>query len=214
MCTGMEIAALAMSGIGTVMQMQSADDAAAEQKRIINQAAEEEARLNDKKAQTIEGFAKETYDPKTRDQRYEQAATKQETSLVDSLLKANAGNNGGEIKTAAEGDLSSDYTRAKGAATAAATEDILKRARLMARAGAGGQMFNDEALKGGQLSSDVAGINSSINRTNRDAQTQLGGVRNDGSLVGGLLTGLGPAVGKYGAAKQGEWDAYMKAVGG
>jgi len=198
MCTGAEIAGLALSGIGTAVQMSSADDAAEKQQNIINQAAEATAKKDKQKAALIQNFAADTYNPADRAQGYENAATKQEGSLVDALLKANAGNNGGEVATATSGAVSSDYDRAKGAATAAATEDILKRARLMARNDASGLLYQDEALKGGELSSDVAGINSSINNINRDASVSLNGVKDKGSLVAGLLTGLAPAAGKAG----------------
>lgn len=195
MCTGVEIAGLAMAAGGQLMQMNSANDAAEKQQRIINQAAEETSRLNTKKANTIQDFASNTYDPNTRNTNYENAATKNESSLVDALLSANDGK-ASEVAQGAEGKLSDDYTRAKAGATASATDDILKRARLMARNNAGSLMYGQEALKGGQLSSDIGLINGSIDRTNNSARTQLGGVDNNGSLAGGLLMGLSPMVGK------------------
>ncbi len=180
----------ALSGVGMIMQQQAADDAAERQQSIINQAAEEEARLNKQKADTIQNFAQKTYDPAARDQRYEDAATKQEQSLVDSLMKANASSEGGDVSSSAQGALSSDYERARGAATAAATDDIMKRARLMARQGANGLMYNDEALKSGQLAGDLAGIGYASNRNSRYADQQLKGVRDQGSFAGGLLSGF------------------------
>jgi len=197
MCTGMEGALLsaALSGVGMLMQNSAADDAANKQQNIINQAAEETSRLNTKKADTINKFAADTFDPATRDQRYEQAATKNETSLSDALLSANGGKEG-EVNQGAEGNLSNDYVRGKAAATASATDDILKRARLMARNNAGGLMYGDESLKGGQLASDVGLINGSMRRTDNDARTQLSGADKGGSLAGGLLMGLSPMVGK------------------
>lgn len=216
MCTGVEpwMVSAALSGVGMVMQQQSSDDAAEQQQRILNQSAEEEARLSKQKSDTIENFAEKTYSPQQRDQRYEDAATKQETSLIDSLLKANSANNGGEVSNATQGALSSDYARSRGAATAAATSDILKRARLMARAGAGSLMYNDEALKGGELSSDIAGIDSKIRRTDRYLDQQLKGVRNQGSFAGGLLAGFAPvAAGRLSQAKS-EWESGMNAMFG
>ena len=196
----------ALSGVGMIMQQNAADEAASRQQRIINRAEEEAARLNKQKADTIETFARDTFDPAKRSQRYEEAATKEEKSLVDTLMQANAAGNGGEVSKATEGALSADYERARGASTAAAAEDIAKRARLMARQGAGSLMFNDEMLKGGQLASDVAGINYAGNRNARAARTQLGAVRNDGSLAGGLLMGMAPAAGaimdNYGSLMQ------------
>lgn len=191
MCTGAEIAGLALAAGGTVMQQMSAGDAADQQRKIINQAAEETAKKDVQKQNLITNHTTDVYGADNRDKRYEDAATKQEGSLTDALLSANGGNTG-EVTQEAQGSLSNDYTRNKAAATAAASDDILKRIRLMARSNASGLMYNDEQLKGGQLSSDVAGINSDITRTNNAANTALGGVKNNGSLAGGLLTGLAP----------------------
>ena len=211
------IASSAMAAGGTVMQMSSADEAAAKQQNIINQTAAENANLNTQKANLVQDFTAKTYDATARDTNYENAADNRETSLVDALLSANDGKEG-ESKNAAEGNLSDDYTRAKATSTAASTEDILKRARLMARSSAGGLMYGNEALQGGQLSSEVAGINSSVNRNNNYANTALSGVRNTGSLAGGLLTGLAPVAGMglskgLGDAKS-SWESSMKTMSG
>lgn len=208
--TAMGISA-AISAGGTYLNYEANQDAADRQQKIINNAAEEAARKNNQKANIVENFAEDIYNPATRDEAYEQAATKNESSLVDALLRANGGSEGAIRKTA-DGNLSSDYTRAKAASTALATEDILKRAKLMGRQNAGGNMFNDELLKRGQLNSDIAGINSSINRTNNAASAALSGVRNNGSLAGGLLAGLGSAgVGMLGN-KYAEWESGMNAM--
>jgi hypothetical protein len=193
MCTGVEIAGLVMAAAGTKMQMDAQADAADKQQSIINNAQAETSRLNEKKADTIQNFASKTFDPTARDGKYEAAATKNESSLVDSLLSANNGK-ASEVAQGAEGKLSDDYTRAKAGATASATDDILTRARLMARNNAAGLMYGQEQLDSGQLSSDIGLINGSMQRTNNDARTQLSGVNNNGSLAGGLLTGLSGAV--------------------
>lgn len=196
----------ALSGVGMLMQQNAADDAAKKQQDIINRAAEEEAKINKQKADTVQNFAADTFDPAKRDQRYEDAATKQETSLVDALIKA-GGDGKDNVAQAAEGNLSSDYARARATQTANAAEDIRKRAKLMARSAAGSLMYNDESLKGGQLASDLAGLGYDANRVKRSANTQLGGIQNDGSLAGGLLAGLGPTIGKYINGKEAEWNS-------
>ena len=207
-CSGMEGALLsaALSGVGMMMQQSAADDAAKNQQDIINRAAEEEAKINKQKANTIETFAADTFDPTKRDQRYEDAATKQEASLVDALVKASDSGKG-DVAQAAEGNLSSDYARAKATQTANAAEDIRKRANLMARNAASSLMYNDESLKGGQLTSDLAGLGYDANRVRRSANTQLGRAQNNGSLVGGLMAGFAPAAGKYIDSKAAEWDS-------
>lgn len=180
---------------GTYLQQQSANDAAEKQQKIINQGAEENLRLQAKKADTVTDFAKDTFDPTTRDQSYEAAATKNESTLKDALLSAQGGE--GEVYQGTEGNLSGDYARSKAAATAGATNDIMKRAKLLARSNAGSLMYNDEALKGGTLASDLMGINASSTRNNNATQAGVGSVRNNGSLLGGLLVAGAPALGNY-----------------
>lgn len=185
MCTGAEIAGLAIAIGGTYMSQQSAEEAANKQQSIINQAADENSRLQTKKSDTITNFADTNYDPTTRDKNYEAAATKNEDSLKDALLSASGGE--GQIYTGTEGNLSSDYSRAKAKSTADATQDILNRTKLLARSNAGSLLFNDESLKGANLASDVMGINSAADRNNNSARVGAGSVRNNGSTLGGLL---------------------------
>jgi hypothetical protein len=198
MCTGFESTLLsaAISGAGMLMQQNAADDAAEKQQSIINNAQAETDKLNTQKANTINKFAADTFNPVTRDQRYEQAATKGESSLADALLSANGGKDG-EVNQGAEGNLSNDYVRGKATATANATDDIIKRAKLMARNNAGSEMYNDESLKGGQLASDVLGMNAAGQRVNSATKAQLSGVQDNGSLASGLLMAAGGSAGKF-----------------
>lgn len=180
---------------GTYLQQQAADDAVERQQKIINQAADENSRLQAKKADTITNFAKDTFDPTTRDQSYEAAATKNENVLKDALLSAQGGE--GQVYQGTDGNLSSDYTRGKASATAKATQDIMDRSRLLARSNAAGLMYNDEALKGGKLSSDIMGIDAEAERNNNAARAGVSSVRNKGSVLGGLLVAGAPAIGNY-----------------
>lgn len=196
---GTETAALiglAISAAGTAYSASESADAAAKKQSIINAAAEEDARLNEKKANTIEDFTADTFDPAKRAERQEKAIIKQEESLVDTLKRA-AGGKTAEVEQAAQGNLSSDYVRAKGEATSAAATDILQRARLAARNAGSSLLFNDESLRGGQLSSDIAGINSTSRRNGRYTNNAVTAAADKGSLVGGLLQGAGSAIGSY-----------------
>jgi hypothetical protein len=199
MCTGGEILAVGSALAGTYMQQQAASDTAKQQQKIINAGAEENSRLQAKKADTITGFAEDTFDPTTREQRYEDAATKNESSLKDALLSASGGE--GKIYTGTEGNLSSDYGRAKAEATSKAGQDILNRAKLLSRSNATGLMYNDESLKGGTLASDLLGINAAGARNNSATNAGVGSVRNNGSVLGGILvggsSGIGNAYDKY-----------------
>jgi hypothetical protein len=66
----------------------------------------------------------------------------------------------------------------------------------MARNNAGSLMYGNESLKGGQLASDVMGINSQGTRNANATKTALNNVDNSGSLVGGLLMGAAPMIGR------------------
>lgn len=180
---------------GTYLQQQAADDAAQQQQKIINQAAEENSRLQTKKADTITNFAKDTFDPTTRDQSYEAAATKNESALKDALLSAQGGE--GQVYQGTDGNLSGDYERAKAESTAKAGQDIMNRAKLLARSNAAGLMYNDEATKGSILASDLMGINAESERNNNATRAGAGSVRNKGSILGGLLVAGAPAIGNY-----------------
>lgn len=184
------VAAAVASAAGTAMQASEASSAAKRQQSIANAAAEEDARITQQKQIATNDFAQNTFDPVKRKDNFEQAAQDSETSLIDSLLKAQGGNTA-EVKTAAEGNLSADYTRAAGEATARANEDILKRARLMARTNAPGLLATEEMLKGGQLASDIAGLDSKSNLNNKYARLAIDRNQSKGSLAGGLLQGLG-----------------------
>lgn len=186
MCTGAEIAGLVIAGGGAYMQQQQAEDTANQQQKIINQAQDEQSRLNTKKADTITNFATETFNPTTRDQNYEKSATKNESLLKDALLSANGGEDG-KVYAGTEGNVSNDYLRGKAKATADATQDILNRTKLLSRSNAVGNMYNDESLKGSQLASDILGINAAGRRTANAAKAGLSNVKNNGSVLGGLL---------------------------
>jgi|SRR5215217_1647590 len=197
MCTGVEIAVIGAALGGTALQMKSADDAADNQKKIIRNAALETESKNKQKEALVQNFAADTFDPAARDQRYETAATEREGSLVDALTAANGGKEG-EINATSEGNISDEYTRRKAESTSLATKDILNRARLMARNSAGGLLYNQEQLDTGQLRSDVAGINSSIQRANGATNLALQNAQDRGSLVGGLLQAGAPGIGMLG----------------
>lgn len=196
MCTGFELAALAASAAGTAISVDSANNAADRQQSIINSAADESSRLNEKKAGLVESYTKDIYDPTKRADKQEQAITRQESSLVDALEKAG----GGSIADT-QGRVSEDYLRAKASSTAAGADDILRRARIAARNSGASLLFNDEATTGANLSSDIAGINSQDSRQRGYASNAVSAARDRGSLVGGLLQAGGAAAGSY-AARQ------------
>lgn len=190
------IAAAVAAAAGSAVSASESSDAAARQQRIIEQAAEEDARLNNKKEIATNQYAQENFTPETRRQNLENAATQNETSLIDSLLKAQGGSTA-EVKSGAEGNLSQDYTKAAGAATAAAGDDIIKRARLMARTNAPSLLYQQDAQKGADLASEIAGLNSQSGLNAKYTNNALNRAQNKGSLAGGLLQGVGAAAAGY-----------------
>lgn len=187
------IASAAIAAAGTGLSVSSANEAADNQQRLLNQAAEDQAVLDKKKQQTTQRFAKNNFTPEVRKQALEEVAKTSETSLVDALMRANKG----DSDTNAQGNLSSDYVRSSAASAAASKADILKRARLMSRVNAPGLLANRESLAGGQYSSDVAGLDTQSGRNQRYSNMLYNNAADRGSLAGGLLTGLGGAGASY-----------------
>lgn len=189
MCTGAEIAiaSAVMSGGGMIMQNDAANKAADEKQNIANAAEEENQRLGAASERTVNDFAQKTFDPTKRDQNYEQAAGERETSLAQALSSA-----GGE-SAGASGAVSSEYLSGRDASAAASSAEAAKRAKLLARTGASGLLGNREAMMGGQLSSDLAGIDIKSARNSRYATNAIKNVGPGTSLAGGLLSGLGAA---------------------
>ena len=187
MCEATTLALIAAAG--SYMQYDSAQDAHKERKSILDAASAENSQLSGEQAKLITGSAAETFNLDNRAKSYEEGAKIEETGLAKALLDAN---NGGEGQlAAASGNVSSDYDRAKASATANAASDIAKRAKLLSRATAGGLQSNREAIRTGDLATDVGGFSSKMNRNNRYAQNAVGGVFDGGSLAGGLLQGFG-----------------------
>lgn len=195
MCTGMEAALIgaAVSAAGTGMNFLSQQDAENKQKRLVAQAEEEQNRLSAQKANLTQNYATENFSPETRRQNLETAAKTNESSLVDSLLKAQGGKTA-EVKTAAEGALSDDYTRSAAKATADSADNVLKRARLMARTNAPGLLYNQDALRGGELSSELTGLDSKGRLIDRALSVDMARAQDRGSLAGGLLQGIGGGI--------------------
>ncbi len=191
--TIMLLSAAASAG-GTMMQADAADDAANERQNILRAGEEENQRINKAGEDTVNQFAEKTFDPQDRNQRYEDVANQREKTLAEALTEASAGSG-----NAATGNVSTDYLGGQKTATADSAADAAKRARLLARTGAGGLMYGQESMMGGQLASDLTGLSQKSRRNANYTQNAAGAVRDNGSLAGGLLSGLGAAGMSYGA---------------
>jgi hypothetical protein len=192
----------ALSGVGMYMQQQNQDAVARKEQRILNQGAEEDARLSKAKSQDIANFANDNFEIGNRDQNYENVATKNETSLVDALNKANDTSGNSQASTA-QGKVSSDYLKSKTDANARSSADILKRAHLMSRANANGLLYGQDAMAGNQLNANTAGYEGASSRNRGYTNTKLGAIDRSGSLIGGLMQGFAPVAGglSLGSAK-------------
>ena len=182
----------ALSGLGMILQQASADSAARKQQAIINQGAEEDRKLSEKKSDIVQNFAKDNYTPQTRIDNYEQGAANNESSLVSALKAANDANGTGEVKSDVAGNLSADYLHGLGKATVDGTNDIMKRTKLMARGNAYGNLGLRDTTAGANMSADVAGVTGAADRNKGYTRTALNANQNQGSLVGGLLQGIAP----------------------
>jgi signal transduction histidine kinase len=181
----------ALSGAGMLMNNRAAQDAENRQRRILRNAEEATRKKNQQKNELLQNFTDDTYNPERRLQSYEDAATQTENKLTDAVKSEDTGSNGVPIN--AQGRLSDDYMRGNAEAGVRSMDDILERARLMARAGAGSNMFMGEGMRTNELNSQVGILDSAGRRIANDAATRANGVRNNGSLVGGLLMGAAPA---------------------
>lgn len=195
---------LASSAGGAYLQHNAASEADNKRQMIARQAEEENQRINKAGEQTVNDFAEKTFGAENRDTRYEEAAQGREQSLAEALSSAKV------TPTEASGNVSSDYLQARQASSMGADAEAAKRAKLLARTGAGALMYGQEGMMGGQLSSDLAGLSDKTRRNSRYAQNAMGAVGSGDSLAGGLLAGLGGAGLSAAASKPGAYGGIFK----
>ena len=188
----------ALSGVGTIMGNSSARDAEQRQQRILADADITARKKVQDKNNMIQKFTADTYNPLNRQQNYETAAKTANTGFLDTIKQANNGSYG-EVPTSAQGKLSEDYVKANATQSANAANDIMDRARLAARSGAGSGMFMGEDMKTNDLNSNIGIADSAINNIQKTGANAANSVRDRGSLLGGLLAGGGSALGNAAA---------------
>lgn len=192
----MTLAALA-SVAGTGISMMGAQEARDKQQRALMQGLEEDAAIQDRANDRTSEFVQDTFDPTTRAANYEAEAAKTEKSFGE-LLAKQATEGQGEINDSTAGALSDTYTREKAKSTAAAADRTRNLSRLLARGGATGGLFDNEAMKGADYSSDMMGfgVDSRMNKGLTDARFGAAGNAGGGmALLGGLLSGGAGAMG-------------------
>jgi hypothetical protein len=203
MCTGAEIAMLAMAAAGTATSVYTADQEADNRRRAAAQGAEAEAKIQDKANDATQEFVTETFDPTTRAANYESEAGTREKALGD-LLAAQSDQGMGDVNAATTGALSDTYTRAKAGATASSAQKARNQAKLLSRAGATGGLFGREAITGADYASDMLGfgVDSRLNQSLTGARYGNAGNQNL-QMLSGLLAGAGQAYGSYSQPKAG-----------
>lgn len=200
---------LAVSAAGTGASMMAAQEQAAAQKRAMRQGMEEERRIQNKANDRTQEYVKDTFDPTNRAANYEQQAAKQEQSFGE-LLAKQAIDGQGAINDATAGAVSDTYTRAKAQAEAGAAERARTLSRLMARSGATGGLYGQEAMTGADYASDMMGygVDSRLNSNRTNARYGAAGSKGQGlALLGGLMSG---AAGSMGTGKR---DAFGGTAG-
>lgn len=192
--------AIGASAGGTALQM----NAAAKQDRARKQAAlqglEDQAAIQDKANARTDQYVQDTYDPTKRMANYEAEANKTEKSLGE-LLAAQAASGQGAITDSTTGAVSDAYTQQKARSTADAADRSRTLSRLLARGGAGANLFGSESLKGADYSSDMMGYGVDSRLANNRARVRADAANSAGSgmaLLGGLLSTAGTAVGGMG----------------
>ena len=184
----------ALSGVGTIMSQSSARDAEQKQQRILADADITARKRVQDKNNMIQKFTADTYNPVNRQQSYEAGAKTANAGFLDTIKQANNGSYG-EIPTSAQGKLSEDYVKANATQSANAANDIMERARLASRSGAVNSMFMGEDMQQNELDSNIGIADSAINNIEKNGANRANGVRDKGSLLGGLLAGGAPLAG-------------------
>lgn len=207
MCTGAEaqVAAAVIAGAGTVASMSAAERADRERKRALVQGIEDEKAITKKSAERTSQYLAENFDPSKRAAAYEGEADKAEKSFGE-LLAEQAAQGQGEINPATTGAVSDTYTRERARATAGASERARQLSRLMARAGAGGGLAQQDAIRGADYSSDLLGFGVESQMAQRRANARYGGANAAGrdlALLGGLMTAGSMAAGSTGSGRAG-----------
>lgn len=197
MCISAATAALIAAGTtaaGTLYSASEQADARDEQQRILAQGEQEAQDIAADGEKITNKFAQDVFDPSKRDERYEAEIGQREQSLAGALTEAASA----ATDTSAVGNVGGDYTKANTASRAATAASGAESARMMARLGGGSLMFGNEALMGGELASDLAGIGSRQRRNQRYTQNGVNGVNTGGSLGSALLSGVGAGASMYG----------------
>ncbi len=166
-------------------------------KRAINQGLEAEGQIQKKANLRTNDFVQDNFDPTNRAANYETQAANQEKSFGELLAKQSSLGQG-EINDSTAGALSDEYVRGKAKATADTQQRTRDLSRLLSRQGAVGGLANQDAMAGGDYSSDMMGFGVDQRLNNNLTNVKFGSAGSKGgelSLLGGLLSGSAGVVG-------------------
>lgn len=208
--TPMMIALAAAAG-GTYLQHQETEKAANRQQQAINDALARQDEYAAKARQVATQNA-EQYDPKTRLEKYDEAATKAGDSLAQTL--ATVTESQPSTSLAASGKMSNEFLAGSARAKAAETERALQMARLMGKVRAPTDLTQQEGYANADAASRIGVLAGNAAGAYRAAQPGINaaGRTNSGTmLAAGLMSNLGKAalMGSAGGAAGGSNAAAM-----
>lgn len=191
MCTGMEIAALAATAGGTLMQHNAAQDAQSRQDQMTRQAQAQQDGLQRQAEQTAmdstQQFDNKNLDDKANDMT-DQYASKYKQSIDDVASKS-------QLPGTGAFDTPQVIADENARATGAANEQGMSRAMAAARLQGLGGAFNDANINMGRNSGTINQLATSLQGNASALNTDLSKVRPNGNqmLLGQVLGGVGQA---------------------
>lgn len=190
MCTGAEIAALAVSAGGSLMGAKAQQDAINEQQRIAAEQAMAQLGYQDKASEEAIKHLEENYDPETREGRQEEIANER-TQYLKQVLAPREGEDG--MGQEYVGKVSDRYL---GDRSNAVTEEMARAAELASLLGktqAPTYLRQQEAISAGDLASALGMLGSQSAGSANVAQMKANAVTPNPWLAAGgaALTGYG-----------------------
>lgn len=178
--------ALALLASGTAANLYGGNRVAKAGMGALNDGMHAEALLQKELGNEVLNSARQTYDPTSRNLRYEQAATDREAGLGAMLRKVDSA-----PEVDAHGQMSKDYLVAKAGRTAEQAGAIAKLTRLVARAGAGDKLRLDDSVAGLESADRADAIGQRMREARALMEARMGDAEHAGDnakLLGQVLS--------------------------
>lgn len=193
MCTGYEIAALAVAAAGTKMQMDAQADSEERQQRAMANALETQDNFSRQAEQKALANSDE-YDPTKRVERFEEARQAAGDSLAKQLTQAREAS---PSISQAKGRLSKEFEAASAKADADQYQQSADMARLFGNMRGSQDMLTREGYTNADYAAQLGQIGRAAQGAYQAAQPGISaaGRPNSGAmLAGGLMQGSGTSV--------------------